>query len=57
MPTAVAMAAEVLRLPVQLVGRLPGDAHWHELAALEPDIRDVLAGPAATVNHLLRQLR
>jgi len=61
-PTAAHLAADALRLPVQVVGRLPGDAHWPELAALMraalgPDMPVVLAGRAATVQHLLLQLR
>lgn len=61
-PACVNAAAQALALPVQAVAREPGDAHWPELAArmrasLGPTTRIVLAGRAATVQHLLRQLK
>lgn len=61
-PTAVDIAAHALRLPVQVIGRAPGDAHWphlvaQALAALGTATRVVIAGRAATVQHVLRQLK
>lgn len=61
-PTAVNMAAQALQLPVQVIGRAPGDDHWPDLAAaaraaIGPATHVVLAGRAATVQHLLRQLK
>jgi NADPH-dependent ferric siderophore reductase len=61
-PTAVHMAAQALAQPVQVVARAPADAHWADLAALArsqftPDTWLVLAGRAATVQHLLRDFK
>jgi len=62
LPHAVQAVAESLALPIHAVGRLPGDTHWPDLvglarASLGPATSIVLAGRAATVQHLLRQLK
>ncbi|PTT79594.1 siderophore-interacting protein [Pelomonas sp. HMWF004] len=61
-PTAVQQVADVLGLRAWVVARLPGHMHWSELAAMMrtavgPSTRVVLTGRAATVQHLLRQLK